>query len=102
MTAPIATSAASLIVGAGPTGLSLALQLATRGIDVRIIDRASGPGETSRAMGVQARTLEFYRQLGMADEIEALGTPMDLIRIRNGKRNVALIDFSEMGKGLAD
>ena len=101
MTAPSATSAASLIVGAGPTGLSLALQLATRGIDVRIIDRASGPGETSRAMGVQARTLEFYRQLGMADEIEALGTPMDLIRIRNGKRNVALIDFSEMGKGLS-
>ncbi len=90
-----------LIVGAGPTGLSLALQLATRGIDCRIIDKAHGPGETSRAMGVQARTIEFYDQLGFAEEVVALGTPMDSICIRDGKKSVARIEFSEMGKGLS-
>lgn len=90
-----------LIVGAGPTGLSLALQLALRGIDCRIIDKANGPGETSRAMGVQARTLEFYDQIGIAEEVVALGTPMDSIRLRDGTRSVARINFSEMGKGLS-
>jgi len=53
-----------LIVGAGPTGLVLALWLARRGLRVRIVDQASEPGTTSRAVAVQARTLEFYRQLG--------------------------------------
>lgn len=49
-----------LIVGAGPTGLVLALWLTKQGLKVRIIDRSAGPGETSRAMAVQARTLELY------------------------------------------
>lgn len=101
MTSDIGPDAPVLIVGAGPTGLSLALQLAMRSIDCRIIDKANGPGETSRAMGVQARTLEFYDQLGIAQEVVALGTPMDSIRIREGKRSVARIEFSEMGKGLS-
>lgn len=90
-----------LIAGAGPTGLSLALQLAVRGTACRIIDKARGPGETSRAMGVQARTLEFYDQLGFAQEVVELGTPMDSVTIRNGAKTVARIDFSEMGKGLS-
>ena len=52
-----------LIVGAGPTGLALALWLARLGIRIRIIDKTAAPGTTSRALGVQARTLEFYAQL---------------------------------------
>ncbi|HST44395.1 MAG TPA: FAD-dependent oxidoreductase, partial [Luteimonas sp.] len=52
-----------LIVGAGPTGLALALWLTLQGVGVRIIDRSNGPGATSRAMAVQARTLELYRPL---------------------------------------
>jgi 2-polyprenyl-6-methoxyphenol hydroxylase-like FAD-dependent oxidoreductase len=60
-----------LIVGAGPTGLVLALRLAKAGTPFRLIDRNSGPGQASRAMAVQARTLEFYRQLGIADEVVA-------------------------------
>ncbi|MFL5447674.1 MAG: FAD-dependent monooxygenase [Gemmatimonadales bacterium] len=56
-----------LIAGAGPTGLALALWLTRLGIRVRIIDRSTGPGLTSRALAVQVRTLEFYRQLGIAD-----------------------------------
>ena len=62
-----------LIVGAGPTGLVLALWLTRLGIPVRIIDKTAEPGTTSRALAVQARTLEFYRQIGIADEVIARG-----------------------------
>ena len=58
-----------LIVGAGPTGLVLALWLTRSGVSVRIIDEAAAPGTTSRALGVQARTLEFYSQIGLADAV---------------------------------
>ena len=54
-----------LIVGAGPTGLVLALWLNRLGVPIRIVDKAPAPGTTSRALGVHARTLEFYRQLGL-------------------------------------
>ena len=62
-----------LIVGAGPTGLMLANQLVRRGVRVEIIDRHSGPAMQSRALGVQARTLEIYAQLGIVDRALELG-----------------------------
>lgn len=62
-----------LIVGAGPTGLMLAIQLARRGVRARIVDRHSGPAQQSRALGVQARTLEIYAKLGLAERAIALG-----------------------------
>ncbi len=64
-----------LIAGAGPTGMVLALALAKQGIRVCIVDKADGPGTTSRAMAVQARTLELYRPLGLAEEVAASGRP---------------------------
>ena len=54
-----------LIVGAGPTGLVLALWLTRLGVRVRIIDKTDGPGTTSRALAVQARTLELYGQMDL-------------------------------------
>lgn len=63
------TGARVLIVGAGPTGLALALWLTRLGVAVRIIDSAAEPGTTSRALAVQARTLELYRQVGIADQL---------------------------------
>jgi 2-polyprenyl-6-methoxyphenol hydroxylase-like FAD-dependent oxidoreductase len=54
-----------LICGAGPTGLVLAVWLAKRGMPFRIIDKAAASGTASRALVVQARTLEYYRQLGI-------------------------------------
>lgn len=56
-----------LIVGAGPTGLLLALWLTRLGVHVIIIDKKNEPGEASRAIAVHARTLEFYRQLGVVE-----------------------------------
>jgi 2-polyprenyl-6-methoxyphenol hydroxylase-like FAD-dependent oxidoreductase len=62
-----------LIAGAGPTGLVLALWLAKQGARVAIVDKTSEPGTTSRALAVQARTLELYRQLGPADDVVERG-----------------------------
>lgn len=90
-----------LIVGAGPTGLNLALRLARDGIDFRIIDRASGPGEASRAMAVHARTLEFYRQLGLADEIVAAGIPAKAMHLRAGGKRAATLSFEDIGRDIS-
>ena len=77
-----------LIAGAGPTGLVLALWLVRQGVKVRIVDRSEGPGTSSRAMAVQARTLELYRQLGLADEIVAGGlrNPALNLWVKGGRR----------------
>ena len=62
-----------LVVGAGPTGLVLALWLTKQGIRPRIIDKTAGPGTTSRALAVQARTLELYGQLDLAEAVMERG-----------------------------
>ena len=70
-----------LIVGAGPTGLVLALWLAHQGIRPRIIDRNSGPATTSYSLSVQARTLELYRQLNLADIVVARGHKVSAVNL---------------------
>jgi len=95
-----------LIAGAGPTGLILALSLARRGVPFRLVSDAKGPGEHSRAMGVHARTLEFYRQFGFGDEVVERGIKPDMVRLREGggsgaPREVMHVKFSEMGEGIS-
>ena len=58
-----------LIAGAGPTGLALANQLARYGVDFVIVDKREGTTPHSKAIGVQARTLEIYEQIGIAGEL---------------------------------
>src|SRR5579872_2404729 len=99
MTAPI------LIVGAGPTGLNLALSLARRGIRFRLISDAEGPGEHSRAMVVQARTLEFYGQYGFAEDVIQRGVIAEAVHLREaiaGKsREILTFSFKDLGEGLS-
>src|SRR5687768_18158838 len=90
-----------LIAGAGPTGLVLAIWLAKAGVPFRLIDRKAEPGEGSRAMAVQARTLEFYRQLGIADAVIAGGFQLDRFNLRNSSRAIASVRLGEVGKGLS-
>ncbi|MCC2970989.1 FAD-dependent monooxygenase [Massilia sp. IC2-476] len=80
-----------LIAGAGPTGMVLALALAKQGTRACIVDKADGPGTTSRAMAVQARTLELYRPLGLTDEVAGAGRPNPCINLWvRGKRRAKL------------
>jgi 2-polyprenyl-6-methoxyphenol hydroxylase-like FAD-dependent oxidoreductase len=62
-----------LIAGAGPTGLTLAVDLARRGISFRLIEAAEKPFEGSRGKGIQPRTLEIFEDLGVIDQILAAG-----------------------------
>src|SRR5207247_10157680 len=65
-----------LIIGAGPTGLVLALWLTRLGVRVRIVDKTVESGTTSRALAVQGRTLEFYRQVDLAEAVVERGRKM--------------------------
>jgi 2-polyprenyl-6-methoxyphenol hydroxylase-like FAD-dependent oxidoreductase len=62
-----------LIVGAGPTGLTLACELARRGVSFRVIEAAPGPQPGSRGKGIQPRTLEVFEDLGIIDRVIANG-----------------------------
>ena len=90
-----------LIAGAGPTGLMLALQLARRGVPFRIADKASGPGEASRALVIHARTLEFYRQLGLAGDVLAASHVIEKIRARKNGKSFVELKFGDIGRGLS-
>jgi len=90
-----------LIVGAGPTGLMLACQLARRGIRPMIIDRHAGPARQTRAMGVHARTLEIYEKLGIVGRALELGRIMEAGNIWAGGRPRARIPLGVMGQGVS-
>jgi 2-polyprenyl-6-methoxyphenol hydroxylase-like FAD-dependent oxidoreductase len=89
-----------LIVGAGPTGLVLALWLAKLGVIPRIIDKAAEAGTTSRALAVQARTLELYRQLNLTDTILARGHKIPAINLWVKGEPKARLAFENVGAGL--
>ena len=90
-----------IIVGAGPTGLVLALWLARLGIPLRIVDKAAGPGTTSRAVAVQARTLEFYRQVHLADEVVRSGIELGGLNLWARGSRRARVQFGRMGAGFS-
>ncbi|QDU22671.1 FAD-dependent monooxygenase [Urbifossiella limnaea] len=89
------------VAGAGPTGLVLALWLARAGVRPRVVDKAPGPGLASRAMAVQARVLEFYRQLGVADGVVAGGLLMSGGRFWDRGRLVARFSLGDIGAGIS-
>src|ERR1700759_2243246 len=89
-----------LIVGAGPTGLVLALWLTKAGTKVRIIDKTAGPGTTSRALAVQARTLELYRQLDLADAVIARGHKVPAVNLWVKGEPAAHLSFETIGNDM--
>src|SRR5262245_54613573 len=90
-----------LIVGAGPTGLVLALWLTRLGVRVRIIDKTAEPGTTSRAVAVQARTLEFHRQLDLAGAVVEAGVQVAAANLWVGGAKTARLPLGRMGEGLS-
>lgn len=89
-----------LIIGAGPTGLVLALWLKRMGISVRIIDKLAEPGTASRALAVQARTLELYRPLGLAAKVLEKGHVVHAVNLWVKGEKAAVLPFGEIGAGL--
>jgi len=89
-----------LIIGAGPTGLILALWLTKLGVKVRIVDRTAESGTTSRALAVQARTLELYRQLDLADAVVARGHKVPAINLWVTGKPAARLSFETVGSDL--
>jgi 2-polyprenyl-6-methoxyphenol hydroxylase-like FAD-dependent oxidoreductase len=89
-----------LIIGAGPTGLVLALWLTKLGVKVRIIDKTAEAGTTSRALAVQARTLELYRQLDLADTVVACGHKVPAVNLWVRGEPKAHLSFETIGSDL--
>lgn len=90
-----------LIVGAGPSGLMLSAQLHRYGAPHVVVDRKQGITRLSKALGVQARTLEQYRQLGIADQAIAQGFVAKTVRFVVNGRLRATIPLGEIGTGLS-
>jgi 2-polyprenyl-6-methoxyphenol hydroxylase-like FAD-dependent oxidoreductase len=96
-----ATGHLVLIIGAGPTGLALALWLTRLGVRVRIIDKSAQPGTTSRALAVQARTLELYRQVGLSAAVVDAGVKVVGANLWVRGARAARVPVQRMGEGLS-
>ncbi|GII29112.1 FAD-dependent monooxygenase [Planotetraspora mira] len=70
-----------VVVGAGPTGLLVAGDLATAGLSCVVLERRHGESNLSRAAGVHARTLEELDARGLADDFVAAGLPIDTLKV---------------------
>ena len=89
-----------IIAGGGPTGLMLANQLERFGIDYILVDQKPAVVPESRAMTVQARTLEFMDQLGLVEKFLAQGKPTTHAEIYVDNRHAARIDFGSKYEGV--
>ncbi|APU40582.1 FAD-dependent monooxygenase [Streptomyces sp. TN58] len=85
------------VVGAGPTGLALAVTLAEAGVDFVLLDRQAEGANTSRAAVVHARTLEVFDELdpsgALSADLVGRGVPVSRFGIRDGARPLAAVDF---------
>lgn len=90
-----------IIVGAGPTGLALACQLIRYGVDFVIFDRKETITPFSKAIGVQARTLEIYEQIDLADDLIKQGILAKEVRLAEGGEIRGKIDLKDIGEGMS-
>src|SRR6266481_2560427 len=85
-----------LIAGAGPTGMTAALELSRLGIPVRLIDKNDKPETTSRAIGVQARTLELLEQRGLASSLVKHGNPGLAFSLYGDGKRILRLEFERI------
>jgi 2-polyprenyl-6-methoxyphenol hydroxylase-like FAD-dependent oxidoreductase len=89
------------IIGAGPTGLSLACQLVRYGVDFVILEKNASITPYSKAIGTHARTLEIYEQIGLAQQAVEQGTIAEKARLLIGGEVRGELQFSNIGEGLS-
>lgn len=85
-----------LVVGAGPTGLVMASQLARHGVPVRILDREAAPSSVSKAIAVQARTLEVFDDMGIVQEALDHGVRVRAANIYSDGRRLAHLGLASV------
>ena len=90
-----------LVVGAGPTGLAIALWLTALGVRMRMIDKTTEPGTTSRALAVQVRTLELYDHIGLARDIVERGRRFVAANLWVRGTKAGHVAFGDVGTGLS-
>ncbi|MFC8719796.1 FAD-dependent monooxygenase [Kitasatospora sp. NPDC057198] len=81
-----------MVVGAGPSGLTLAHELLRHGVRVRLVDAAAGPSPTSRALATHARTLEIYDQMGILPDLMPKGRKVQKFTLHQNGRKLAALD----------
>jgi 2-polyprenyl-6-methoxyphenol hydroxylase-like FAD-dependent oxidoreductase len=86
-----------LVVGAGPTGLTMAAELRRRGVDALLIDAREGPQQWDRATVVHPRSLEVFEALGIVDRFMAAGVPQRAARLHSAGEVLVELDFSLSG-----
>lgn len=90
-----------IIIGAGPTGLSLACQLLRFGIDFVVVEQNEGVTQYSKAIGVQARTLEIYEQLGLSRRAIEDGEIANKVRLLAGGQVRGELQLGNYGKSIS-
>lgn len=85
-----------LVVGAGPTGLTMAAELARHGAGCRIIDKASGPAVESRAIGIVPRTMEVFDTMGVVDPVDRAAHRLRGAGVYAGGRRIARFRFDDL------
>ncbi|MBI2810081.1 MAG: FAD-dependent monooxygenase [Candidatus Melainabacteria bacterium] len=84
----------ALIVGAGPTGLTLACELLKRGLTVRLIELLKTPTNQSRALGIQPRTLEVFEKMGLIDRFLKMGRKIQGGNFYRNHKKFGRLDFA--------
>ncbi|WP_129667621.1 FAD-dependent oxidoreductase [Phytoactinopolyspora endophytica] len=92
----LSTTTDVLVIGAGPTGLTLALSLAQSGHDVTVVDNQAAGDNTSRAAVVHAHTLEALKASGVADRLAAQGIHAPRFTIRDRDRVLVPVPFDDL------
>lgn len=85
-----------LVVGAGPVGLAAAAELRRCGVDVRCVDAAAHHNVSTKALGLQARTLELFERLGVIDQAVARGLPLRKFKILSEEHRIAEFDLGRL------
>jgi 2-polyprenyl-6-methoxyphenol hydroxylase-like FAD-dependent oxidoreductase len=85
-----------LVIGAGPTGLTMAVELARAGMSVRIVDKASDPAKYSQALVVQARTLEQFERYGIASRAVERGRKLTRAKLWSEGTHIASLELESI------
>lgn len=85
-----------LIVGAGPTGLTMACELLRRGIQCRLIDKSDTPSQNSKAVGIHSRTLEVFNDIGIVEQVLTQGIQMNSINVYEGNDKLLRLSFQNL------